>query len=80
MEMIEILTGIGGVMLAIISFFLRQTIQELKNVKEVAYKNQTKIEVMENRFSNIDEKMDDLKDAVKELTKEIKQLNLRTKN
>jgi peptidoglycan hydrolase CwlO-like protein len=78
-EIMSILTVIGGVMLAVIGFFLRQTMDELKDIKTVAYKNQTRIEVMENRFSNIDDKMDDLKDAVKELTGEIKMLNTKIK-
>jgi peptidoglycan hydrolase CwlO-like protein len=79
-DLLEVLTFVGGLMVSIIGYFLKRTMDELKDVKQITYKNQTKIEVMETRFSNIDEKMDDLKDAVKELTQEIKQLNLRTKN
>jgi peptidoglycan hydrolase CwlO-like protein len=79
-DLLEILTFVGGLMVSIIGYFLKRTMDELKDVKQITYKNQTKIEVMETRFSNIDEKMDDLKEAVKELTQEIKQLNLRTKN
>ena len=74
METMETLTTIGGIMLAIIGFFLKSTMNELKDVKEVAYRTQTRVEVMESKFSNIDEKIEDLKNAVKELTVEIKML------
>jgi peptidoglycan hydrolase CwlO-like protein len=79
METMETLTTIGGIMLAIIGFFLKSTMNELKDVKEVAYRTQTRVEVMENRFSNIDAKIEDLKEAVKELTVEIKMLNTKIK-
>lgn len=79
-DVMEILTFVGGLMVSIIGYFLKRTMDELKEVKQITYKNQTRIEVMETRFTNIDEKMDDLKDAVKELTQEIKALNIRIKN
>jgi len=79
-DLLEVLTFVGGLMVSIIGYFLKRTMDELKDVKQITYKNEIRIEVMETRFANIDEKMEDLKDAVKELTQEIKQLNLRTKN
>lgn len=75
----EILTMIGGLMFAVIGFFLKQTMQELKEVKSVAYKTATKVEVLETKHINIDEKFDDLKSSIKELTQEIKNLNNRIK-
>ena len=79
-DVMEILTFVGGLMVSIIGYFLKRTMDELKEVKQVTFKNQTKIEVMETRFANIDEKMDDLKEVIKELTQEIKALNIRIKN
>ena len=52
MEMIELLTIIGGVMLVIIGFFLRQTMADLKSVKLMSYENKSKIEVLEKICSN----------------------------
>jgi peptidoglycan hydrolase CwlO-like protein len=79
-DVMEILTFVGGMMVSIIGYFLKRTMDELKEVKQVTFKNQTKIEVMETRFANIDEKMDDLKEVIKELTQEIKALNIRIKS
>jgi hypothetical protein len=83
MEMIELLTMIGGVMLAIIGFFLRQTMADLKSVKLMSYENKSKIEVLEKehilRHQNLTEKFDELKLTMSELIKEIKELNKRIK-
>lgn len=83
MEMIELLTVIGGVMLAIIGFFLRQTMADLKSVKLMSYENKSKIEVLEKehilRHQNLTEKFDELKLTMSELIKEIKELNKRIK-
>lgn len=83
MEMIELLTVIGGIMLAIIGFFLRQTMADLKSVKLMSYENKSKIEVLEKehilRHQNLTEKFDELKLTMSELIKEIKELNKRIK-
>lgn len=83
MEMIELLTVIGGVMLGIIGFFLRQTMADLKSVKLMSYENKSKIEVLEKehilRHQNLTEKFDELKLTMSELIKEIKELNKRIK-
>lgn len=77
----ELLTVIGGIMLSVVGFFLKRTMDELKEVKIVAYKTKTKVEVIEkdyiNKVENLNEKFDMLYDAVKELTTEIKTLNQR---
>ncbi len=83
MEMIELLTLVGGIMLGIISYFLRQTMSDLRNVKLMSYENKTKIEVLEKehilRHQNLTEKFDELKLTMSELIKEIKELNKRIK-
>lgn len=81
MEMLDLLTFIGGSMLAIIGYFLRQTMQELKDVKAVAYKTKTKVEVLENDYLNkiasLNEKFDLLYTAIDRLTTKIEELNKR---
>jgi peptidoglycan hydrolase CwlO-like protein len=83
MEVMTILTMIGGVMLGIIGYFLKQTMTELKDVKQTAYLTATKLEVLERDYmlqlSHLNDKFDDLYDAVSDLTKEIKNLNQKIK-
>jgi peptidoglycan hydrolase CwlO-like protein len=83
METIDILTAIGGVMLAIIGYFLKATMAELKEVKELSYRTKSQLDILKNdhnnKYDNMTEKFDELKAAVIELTKEIKELNKRAK-
>ncbi len=83
MEIINLLTFVGGVMLAIISYFLKRTMDELKETKTLAYDNKSKIEMLQvdykNKIENITQKFDELKLTMSELIKEIKELNKRIK-
>ncbi len=83
MEIINILTAIGGIMLSIIGYFLKQTMEELKAVKNLSYKTQNDLNILKNdhmnKYDNMTEKFDELKAAVIDLTKEIKELNKRVK-
>lgn len=78
MEIINLLTLIGGVMLGVISYFLKRTMDELKEVKNVAYDAKNKLSILENdhinKYSHLNEKFDALYEAVKDLTNEIKSL------
>jgi hypothetical protein len=75
----ELLTFIGGVMLAIISYFLKGTMNDLKRVKEVSYETKTKVEVLEREYmikiDNLNGKFDMLYQGIKDLTAEISKLN-----
>jgi len=79
METIDLLTGIGGVMLGVIGYFLKRTMEELKEVKEVAYSTSTKVKVLENDYVNkvqqLNDKFDLLAESLKELNKNIQKLN-----
>ena len=81
--MINILTFIGGVMLSIIGYFLKATMDELKSVKSLSYETKNQLDILKNdhlnKYANMSDKMDELKSAVVELTKEIKELNKRAK-
>ena len=83
MDILTILTGIGGIMLAIIGYFLKSTMDELKEVKKVTYMTATKLEVLERDYmlqlKHLNTKLDDLTDVVTDLTKEIKNLNEKVK-
>jgi uncharacterized protein YoxC len=79
MEAIDILTAIGGVMLSVIGYFLRSSMQEIKEIKKVSYTNKSDIKVLQNEHGHLVENFEKLYDAVKELTIEIKELNKRIK-
>lgn len=79
--------AIGTIFLGIINFFLRRTmaqldktIKELECVKDATNDNKSKIAVIESEWSlkhiHLTEKFDELCDTVKDLTKEIKALNI----
>lgn len=75
----DLLTTIGGIMLAILGYFLKSTMEELKSVKALSYDTKNKLDILSNdhtnKYDNLSEKFDDLKGAVSDLTKEISILN-----
>ena len=79
MEMIDILTMIGGVMLTILGYFLKSTMDDLKSVKLLSYETKNKLDILQNdhinKHANLTDKFDELKQALNELTKELKELN-----
>lgn len=83
MDTMSILTLIGGIMVTIIGWFLRQTMSELKEVKILATTTSTKLEVLQRdhdlQLEYLGDRFDDLQDAVKDLTSEIKELNKKMK-
>jgi peptidoglycan hydrolase CwlO-like protein len=83
MEVQYLLTTIGGLMLAIIGFFLKQTMEELKTIKETTYETKTKVQVLENdylnKIYNLNDRFDMLNSSLEKLTKNIEELNKRIK-
>jgi hypothetical protein len=79
MAMIDILTLIGGIMLTIIGYFLKNTMDDLKSVKLLTYETKSKLDILQNdhinKHANLTDKFDELKTALNELTKELKELN-----
>jgi len=77
--MMSILTLIGGVMFAIIGYFLKETMSDLKSVKLLTYETKNKLDILQNDHINkhaaLTDKFDELKQALNELTKELKELN-----
>jgi len=68
---------VGGVVIGIIGYFLNRTMTELDKVKSNSESNTIKINILENNHLHLTDKFDLLYDAVKDLTQEIKNLNLR---
>lgn len=81
--MLELLTIIGGIMLAIIGYFLKKTMDDLRDVKILSYDTKNQLDILKNdhinKHANLTEKFDELKTSVQDLTKEIKELNKRLK-
>lgn len=79
----ELFFAIGGIGLGIISYFLRGALNELREVKEMAIDTKQKLAVLEtdyiNKVAQLNEKIDDLQDVIKELTKELKEYNNKIK-
>jgi hypothetical protein len=79
MDALNLLTFIGGLSISIIGYFLRQTMADLRSVKEIAYDTKSKLSVLENDYINkiaqLNNKFDILNESIKELTKEIKNIN-----
>ena len=74
----QVLFYILGLSLAVITYFLKSTMDRLKNVEEQALLNTQKCSVLENeynlKFIHMSEKFDELHTAVRDLTLEIKTL------
>lgn len=79
MEIVSILTLLGGVSISIIGYFLKATMDDLKEVKIISYETKSKLSVLEtdylNKIAQLNDKFDSLNESIKELTKEIKNIN-----
>ena len=67
----------AGIIIGIISYFLNRTMGELDKVKDNSEKNTIRINLLENNHLHLTDKFDLLYEAVKDLTQEIKNLNIR---
>jgi uncharacterized membrane-anchored protein YhcB (DUF1043 family) len=72
-----IIVIVAGIVIGIISYFLNRTMSELDKVKDNSEKNTIRISLVENNHVHLTDRFDLLYDAVKELTQEIKNLNVR---
>ncbi len=83
MDVFTILTVVGGVMMSVISFFLKRTMDELKEVKQLSYSNKSEIDILKtdykNKIEHLTDKFDELKLTMSDLIKEIRELNKRIK-
>jgi len=78
MDAINFLTFVAGLSITIIGYFLKQTMSDLKSVKEISYETRSKLNVLENDYINkveaLNNKFDMLNDSIRELTREIKNM------
>lgn len=64
-----------SIVVSIIGFFLKLTMDRLKEVEKMTIENKAKIDLVENNHSHLNAKVDMLHDAIKDLTTEIKNLS-----
>lgn len=78
MELIELLVYIGGVGVSVIGYFLKRSMDEIKEVKEIAYMAKNKTDLIEvdyiNKVERLNEKFDDLSKAIERLTSKLENL------
>lgn len=67
-----------GTMTSIISFFLKKSMDDLKEVKNLCFETKIKVQMIEvdylNKLENHNQKFDTLNQTMRELTTEIKAL------
>lgn len=77
----EIFYTIGGLLVSVIAFFLKKTMDQLANVERQTNENKSQIDLLriehKLEIKSLTEKFDELKVAVTDLIKEIKELNKR---
>lgn len=66
----------GGMLLVIIAFFLRDFFISIKELKAKMEAMDVKLGILENNQTHMDDKFEKLYEAVKDLTIEIKNLNI----
>jgi hypothetical protein len=80
---IAVLTFIFSVIIGIIGYFVRQTLNDISVLKDEKTVIASDLEVLKNdhlnKYHNLSEKFDELKEVMRDLTKEIKDLNSRIK-
>lgn len=74
-----VLKTIIGAAVAVISYFLKATMTELKEVKSQAAENRASLEILKvdyaNKFEHLTEKVSELKETLNDLIREIRVLN-----
>lgn len=80
MMMEQVMIYVGGILIGIIGFFLRKSLDDIRSLKDLAYKTDRELEILKtehiNKYNRLEEKFDELYSAVKDLTMEIKSLNI----
>lgn len=81
MESSQLAIVVFGIIVSVISYFLKGVMAELKEVQKQSNKNDKDLEVLKtdsnNKHDALNEKYDELMRVIIELTKEIKDLNKR---
>jgi len=83
MEFNDFLVLIGGLSISVIGYFLKNALNEVKEVKSITYDNKSKIELLEKeymlRIERLNERITMLYDAIEKLNLNIDKLSERIK-
>ena len=81
--MSDLIYWIGGITVTILGYFLKTTMEDLKDVRSMAVETKTKLEVVENdhknKYAHLSDKLDELYIMVRDLIIEVKELNKKIK-
>ena len=76
--MTSIITTVGGSLIAIIGFFLNRLILEHDKTREMAQKNEARLDLMQNeqklKYDHLEGKINELTAMIKDLAIDIKQI------
>jgi hypothetical protein len=64
-----------GTAVSIIGYFLKALMAEHKETQKMAIENKSKLDLVENNHSHLNQKFDSLLASLKELTQEVKNLS-----
>ena len=82
--MTQVITIIAGIIISVLSYFTKATMDRLGKVEETASATKIKLEILQNdhtnKNENLQEKIEALTAIVKELSLDIKELNKRLKD
>jgi len=84
MDMTQVITIIAGIIISVLSYFTKATMDRLSKVEDTASATKIKLEILQNdhtnKNENLQEKIEALTAIVKELSIDIKELNKRLKD
>lgn len=72
----EIVSAAIGMVVLILGYFLKSLIEEHKFTQKLTIENKAKIDLVENNQDNLRDRFHELFEAVKDLTKEIRNLTV----
>ena len=75
MENINLIPTIIGIVISVMGYFLKKTMDKLDAVEKQGIENKAKIDIVDNNHTHLSEKVEKLYDAIKDLTVEIKNLS-----
>ena len=79
-EPINLVIAVTGILLGIVGYFLKLTMDDLKEAKKDCFELKIKVEVIESDYNNkhnhLNEKFDTLNETMKTLIMELKALNI----
>lgn len=71
--------AVGGIFGSVISYFLKKTMDELTEVKKLSYTTKSELDILKTDYTikhtHLTEKFEELRLALKDLTKEVSNLN-----